>query len=137
MTLPVRVTRGALEAVLAHARREPGMECCGLLAGRAGVITTVLPAKNALGSATAFEIAPAELFALFRHMRAHGLDHLGIYHSHPAGDNAPSPRDIERAYYPDAAYVIVSPREDSPRPVRAFSIREEGVAEMAIETAPG
>src|SRR5208282_3661695 len=104
MTLPVRVTRGALEAVLAHARREPGMECCGLLAGRAGVITTVLPAKNALGSATAFEIAPAELFALFRHMRAHGLDHLGIYHSHPAVDNAPSPRDIERAYYPDAAY---------------------------------
>ncbi len=137
MTQTVRLTREALDAVQAHARREPGLECCGLLAGRAGVITTVLPAKNALGSATAFEIAPAELFALFRHMRERGLDHLGIYHSHPAGDNAPSPRDIERAYYPDAAYVIVSPPEDLPRPVRAFSIRDQRVEELAIEAVPG
>jgi proteasome lid subunit RPN8/RPN11 len=133
MSPPFRITHEALYAMLAHARRERGLECCGLLAGRAGVITTVFPAKNALASATAFEIAPAELFQLFHRMRELGLDHLGIYHSHPAGDNAPSPRDIERAYYPDVAYVIVSPREDSPRPVRAFSIRDEGVAELAIE----
>jgi len=136
MTPPVRITRAALDALLAHARREPGLECCGLLAGRAGVITTVLPAKNALGSATTFEIAPAELFALFRHLREQGLDHLGIYHSHPAGDNAPSPTDIERAYYPDTAYMIVSPREDSPRTARAFSIRDRRVEELAIETLP-
>ena len=137
MTPPVRITRTALDAVLAHARREPDLECCGLLAGRGGAISAVLPAKNALASATAFEIAPAELFALFRHMRELGLDHLGIYHSHPAGGNAPSPRDIERAYYPDAAYVIVSPRLDSPRPARAFAIREHRVEELAIEAVPG
>lgn len=134
MTQSVRITREAQYAVLAHARRERGLECCGLLAGRGGVISTVFPAKNALASATAFEIAPAELFRMFHQMRELGLDHLGIYHSHPAGENAPSPTDIERAYYPDVAYVIVSPREDSPRPLRAFSIRDEGVSELAIET---
>jgi [CysO sulfur-carrier protein]-S-L-cysteine hydrolase len=137
MAACVRITGEALYAVLAHARRERGLECCGLLAGRGGVITTVFPAKNALASATAFEIAPAELFRMFRQMRELGLDHLGIYHSHPAGENAPSPTDIQRAYYSDVAYVIVSPREDSPRPVRVFAIRDEGVAELAIETVKG
>jgi [CysO sulfur-carrier protein]-S-L-cysteine hydrolase len=132
-----RIRHEALYAVLAHARREPGLECCGLLAGRGGVITTVFPAQNVLASATAFEIAPVELFRLFHQMREMGLDHLGIYHSHPAGDNAPSATDTERAYYPDVAYVIVSPREDSPRPVRAFSIRDERVAELVIETVQG
>jgi proteasome lid subunit RPN8/RPN11 len=129
----VRITHEALYAVLAHARRERGQECCGLLAGRAGVITTVFPAKNSLASATAFEIAPAELFQLFHQMRELALDHLGIYHSHPAGDNAPSPRDIERAYYPDVAYFILSPIAGAPNPARAFSIRDHGVEELQIE----
>ncbi len=92
--------------MLAHAQRDLDVECCGLLAGRGGVITNALPAVNALASATAFDIAPAELFRLFHHMRELGLDHLGIYHSHPEGENAPSRRDIECAYYPDAALHI-------------------------------
>jgi proteasome lid subunit RPN8/RPN11 len=133
----VRITHEALYAVLAHARREPGLECCGLLAGRGGVISTVLPAKNALASATAFDIAPAELFRLFHRMRELGLDHLGIYHSHPAGDNAPSPSDIARAYYPAVAYIILSPRAGAPKPVRAFSIQNEEVEELGIEAVQG
>ena len=39
-----------------------------------------------------------------REMRAAGLELLGIYHSHPNGENEPSPRDVELAYYPEAAY---------------------------------
>ena len=102
------------------------------MAGRGGVITTVLPAPNVLESAAAFEIGPEELFRLFREMRAQTLEHLGIYHSHPAGENAPSPRDIERAFYPDVAYLIVSPRPDATQPVRGFSIRGGKVHEFAI-----
>jgi proteasome lid subunit RPN8/RPN11 len=116
-----------------EARRVPQQECCGFLAGRGGVITTVLPAPNALASSTAFEIAPAELFRMVREMRAQKLDHLGIYHSHLAGDNFPSPRDIERAFYPDLAYFILSPRADAAEPVRAFSIRDAAVTEMGME----
>src|ERR1700693_2788685 len=109
----IRIERLLLDTLLAEARCEPGVECCGLLAGTDGVISVVLPARNALASATAYEIAPAELFALFRRMRQEGLDHLGVYHSHPNTDNAPSPTDIERAYYSDAAYFIVSPQPDA------------------------
>jgi proteasome lid subunit RPN8/RPN11 len=128
----VSVTREVLERLLEEARRDPARECCGLLAGRDGVITTVMPATNALASPTAYEIAPDELFTLFRQVRDAGLEHLGIYHSHPNGENAPSSRDVELAYYPDAAYFIVSPRADAARPVRAFAIREGGVRELEI-----
>jgi proteasome lid subunit RPN8/RPN11 len=119
--------------MLRHAWRRPEEECCGLLAGSGGVITHAFPAKNILASATAYEIAPKELFDIFRALRRAGLEHLGIYHSHPATENAPSPRDIERAYYPDAVYFIVSPLASAERPVRAFSIRDGAVAELEIE----
>ena len=105
-----------------------------MLAGRAGVIARAIPAVNAASDpAISYDIAPEELFRLMRAMRAAGLELLGIYHSHPNGRNEPSSSDIERAYYPDAAYFIISPREDAPQPVRAFSIRDGRVAELAIE----
>jgi proteasome lid subunit RPN8/RPN11 len=130
----IRARAELLASLLGEARRNPSRECCGLLAGRDGVISVIFPAGNALASAAAYEIAPDELFALFRAMREQGLDHLGIYHSHPNTDNAPSPTDIERAYYPEAAYFIISPRADAPRPVRAFRIAGGRAEELEIET---
>ena len=128
----IRVRADILKEMLGHARREPGIECCGLLAGRDGIVTVIFPAKNALASATAYEIAPQELFGFFRQMRAEGLEHLGIYHSHPSSENAPSARDVQQAYYSDQAYFIVSPLADAPKPVRAFSIRDGEVRELEI-----
>ena len=121
-----------LERMLEHARSEPRIECCGLLAGRDGVITEILPATNALASPRAYEIAPKELFQLFRTLRAEGLEHLGHYHSHVASENFPSPTDIEQAGYPDQAYFIITLAERAPKPVRAFLIRDGIVQEMEI-----
>jgi proteasome lid subunit RPN8/RPN11 len=131
----IRIRAGIVEEMLRHARSEPGMECCGLLAGAGGVITRIFPAKNALASPTAYEVAPQELFQLFRQMREEDLDHLGIYHSHPASENVPSPRDIELAGYPNEAYFIISPLPAAPHPVRAFSIQDGGVEELEIVVA--
>src|ERR1700731_3486887 len=128
----VRVGEEIPKEMLAHARREPHIECCGLLAGRDGVITAIFPATNSLSSATAYEIAPRELFELFRTLRDRELTHLGQYHSHLSAENAPSPTDIEQAGYPDHAYFIVSLLPDAPNPVRAFSIRDGSVREFEI-----
>lgn len=125
--------------MLDHAGREPSRECCGLLAGRDGVITSALSAMNAASDpAVAYEIAPQELFRLMHEIRAARLELLGIYHSHPKGENEPSPTDIARAFYPDAAYFIISPRAVSmsggaAQPVRAFSIRDGRATELKIE----
>jgi proteasome lid subunit RPN8/RPN11 len=128
----IRVREIVLKEILVQARREPRIECCGLLAGRNGVITEIFPATNALASATAYEIAPPELFELFRILRAEKLTHLGQYHSHVSTENYPSPTDIEQAGYPEQAYFIVSLRADEPKPVRAFSIRDGAVKELEI-----
>lgn len=110
----------------------PGQECCGLLAGNAGVITAIFPATNPLASATAYEIAPEELLRSFKEMRAEGLEHLGIYHSHPRGPNIPSPADVQRAFYPHVAYFVLSPAAHGAQPVRAFRIANGRFTEMRI-----
>src|SRR6267154_6866516 len=135
MPQEIRVRAGIVEEMLRLARSEPRMECCGLLAGVDGIITKIFPTKNALASPTAYEVAPQELFPLFRQMREEGWEHLGIYHSHPATENVPSPRDIELAGYPDEAYFIISPLPAAPHPVRAFSIRDGRVEELEIVIA--
>jgi len=105
-----------------------------LLAGRDGVITHAFPATNvAEDLARSYEIAPKDTIRLMREMRIPGLEFLGIYHSHPNGENVPSPRDIEMAYYSEEAYFIISPLPDAPRPVRAFSIRDGRTSELKIE----
>ena len=125
--------RAVYEALLEEARRSLPNECCGLLGGHGERATDIFPATNALASPTAYDIAVPELVALFRRLRAEKLELVGIYHSHPQGDNAPSPRDVELAYYPQSAYFIISPRPDAPRPVRAFRIAGQRAAELAIE----
>ena len=131
----IRVREVILEEMIRHARRESEIECCGLLAGRDGVITQIFPTRNALASPATYEIATLELFQLFRRLREEGLQHLGQYHSHLNSENFPSPRDIAQAYYPSEAYFIISLQAGAPRPVRAFSIRDGTVQEMKIEIA--
>jgi proteasome lid subunit RPN8/RPN11 len=137
MPQEIRVRAEIVEEMLRIAWSEPRIECCGLLVGVGGVITKIFPAKNALASPTAYDVAPQELFQLFRRIREEGLEHLGIYHSHPTTENAPSPRDIELAAYPNEAYFIISPLPAAPRPVRAFSIRDGHVQELKIEIVAG
>jgi len=132
----IRVQDGVLFALQAHAQGEPHHERCGLLAGCEGVITRVLHAHNIAGDpATQYEIAPAELFHLMREIRGAGLQLLGIYLSHPLGANERSRTDIARAYYPDAAYFIISPDAHSEKPVRAFAIRDGIVSELQVSVA--
>jgi len=132
MGAEIRILSGVLARLLEEARRVPEWECCGLLAGRDDVVTETFPATNALASATAYEIAPEELFRIFRQMRAAGLEHMGIYHSHPHGLLWPSVVDIERAWYSEVAYFILSPRPDAAEPVRAFHIRDGEVFPLRI-----
>jgi proteasome lid subunit RPN8/RPN11 len=133
----VQIRRAVLDELCGHAKKEPARECCGLLAGRDGVVTDVFPAENvAADPARGYEIGPREVVRRMREFRASGLEFLGIYHSHPKTDNAPSPADIEQAYYSEEAYFIVSPLADASRSVRAFSIREGRATELAIEVVP-
>jgi proteasome lid subunit RPN8/RPN11 len=140
MTDSVAVHPTVLDTISAEAAHQREIECCGLLGGRDGTITRIYPARNALASATVYEIAPKDLFRIMRQMRADGVELMGIYHSHPTGDNSPSPTDVARAFYPDAIYLIASPTpicHSSSRvvinPIRAFQIRDTSLTELRIK----
>jgi len=132
----LRIPRQILDALLTDARSHAPNESCGLLSGRDSTITNFHPTQNASPTPkTNYEIAPPDLFRIIREIRKDNRELLAIYHSHPATENIPSFTDIARAYYPEAAYLIVSPQ--SPVPVRAFQIRAGQVTELAIETLQG
>jgi proteasome lid subunit RPN8/RPN11 len=130
----VRIQREVFARLSDQAQREPMLECCGLLAGHDGVITHVFPAENVASDPwKSYEIAPEAIFRLMKEFRVARLEFLGIYHSHPNGENQPSARDIELAYYSEEAYVILSPRSDQASPVRAFSICDGHARELTIQ----
>jgi proteasome lid subunit RPN8/RPN11 len=135
----MRIRQEIVAAICEHARQTPQAECCGLLASRDGVIARAFPATNAARDlAASYEIAPEELFRLMRAIRTAKLEFAGIYHSHPNGLNEPSTRDVAQAFYPDAAYFIVSPHTElskapAPNIIRAFSICEGKVEELQLE----
>lgn len=129
-----RIRHDIFVAMREEAAKTPAQECCGLLAGSNGIISAIFPARNAHANpATGYEIAPQELFRLMKEIRAKQLQLMGIYHSHPHGENRPSRTDIAHAFYPDTPYFILSPLPDAPHPVRAFSIRDGEVSELRIE----
>lgn len=117
----VHVRQESVDEMLAHARMEAPLECCGLLLGRGDRIDVAWPARNALSSRTRFQVEPADHFAALRRARDLGLEIVGAYHSHPATAAVPSPRDLDEASYPEFLYLIVGLPEGA---VRAYCLAD-------------
>jgi [CysO sulfur-carrier protein]-S-L-cysteine hydrolase len=111
--------------MVAHARAEAPLECCGLLLGTFGVIEEAFPAANLRQSATAYLVDPADHFAAIRRTRAEGLMVVGAYHSHPRTPAVPSDVDLREALYPEFVYVIVSLADPRTPDVRGYRLRNE------------
>ena len=118
---------GILDEVIAHAKASYPREGCGLLTP-----TRFIPVTNIAPAATEFEMDPAELIAALRDIRNAGEQLTGIYHSHPHGPARPSKTDIEQAYYPEAAHVIVSLAELERPQVAAFRIANGETLEIEL-----
>ncbi len=96
-----------LEQMIRHVEAQVPMEACGLLAGRNERVESVLRVASAAPSPVRFRMDPAEQLRAFEWIDEHGLDLVGIFHSHPAGPAAVSPTDIAQAAYP-VVYIILS-----------------------------
>ncbi len=119
-----------------HARQEFPNECCGLLAGRGSRVERLFRGQNVDRSPFTYRLDPQEQLLFFREMDTEGLDLLGIYHSHTQSPAAPSRTDVAKAFYPDAAYVIVSLRDPNAlrdtAEIRAFRIRDGIITEEEL-----
>ncbi len=148
----LKIPQAILDDMVAHARELDPYECCGLLAGKDGVVAhqyritnTVARDRRAedvfeeanvkqlrtLAATTRAEVAyfmdPKEMLAAFKDMRTSNLDLLAIYHSHTHSPAYPSTTDIGLAYYPDATYLIISLEHQQLPEVHAYWIKDKQV----------
>ena len=131
----MKVTEAVRAAMIDHAYGALPAECCGLLSGADGVITECHPLRNVADRPERrYYATPEELFAAMRRIRDARQKLLGIYHSHPRTPAYPSASDVEMAFYPEAAYFIISlePQLD----VRAYRIEGARIESLQVEVAP-
>ena len=127
----IRITEAARLAMEEQAVRARPAECCGLLSGRDNLITDLHPLRNESDNPeTRYFASPEDLFAAMRRIREADQSLLGIYHSHPRAPAYPSASDVGMAFYPEAAYFIISlePRIE----VRAFRIEGPLIENVSI-----
>jgi proteasome lid subunit RPN8/RPN11 len=104
----IRVSRAAIDAVLAHARETAPAECCGLLLGRATNIVEAVRTRNVADHPSRFTIDPKDHIDGRRDARRRGLEVVGFYHSHPRSPSTPSETDRVEADYREHLHMIVS-----------------------------
>ena len=129
----LKIPRRFLDEIVAHAKEEDPNECCGLLAGRDGVVSRHFRITNSDKSPTRYLMEPKEQFTAFKTMRTEGLSLLAIYHSHTHSPAYPSETDVRLAYYPEAHYVIVSLETKANPVIRVYRIVDGQIREEKWE----
>ncbi len=126
--------RSVYDAIVAHARRDHPDEACGVVAGRDGVPTRVVPMENAERSPTFYRFDSLEQLRVWRAMEEAGEEPVVIYHSHTATEAYPSRTDVALASEPQAHYVLVSTRPELGQAVelRSFRIVDGQVSEEPV-----
>jgi proteasome lid subunit RPN8/RPN11 len=127
------------DQLVAHARSEAPNECCGLIAGRDGAALKIFRATNTEASPFLYVMDPMEQLRIMDEIDEAGWDLLAIYHSHTRSAAYPSRTDVELAFYPQTAYLIVSLANDRPE-IRAFHIARtaqegEQITEVPVQIA--
>jgi proteasome lid subunit RPN8/RPN11 len=109
----IEIEKTAWSAMVDHAQETFPNECCGAMLGRVDgdnkLVSLAVPIENAYEGAQGarYEIKPEDLLAADREARAHGMDLVGIFHSHPDCDAYFSETDLKNSC-PWYSFVILS-----------------------------
>jgi len=132
----VKISPRLAEIVIAHARKEFPNECCGLIAGRDGVATRVVPTTNTEGTPFMYVMDPREQADLMEEIEQSGDDLLAIYHSHTRSAAYPSTTDVDLAFFAAPLYVIVSLQDENHPVIRAFHLERSAAEGEQITEEP-
>jgi proteasome lid subunit RPN8/RPN11 len=117
--------------MLEHVRGHAPLESCGLLAGKQDRVEKVIFVRNQAQSPARFVMDPYEQLQAFDWIDSHGLELVGIFHSHPAGPEAASVTDIEEAAY-EVVHLIWSGNQ-SHWIARGFWIEKGSAMEVPLQ----
>lgn len=115
-----------------HGLRAFPNEACGLLAGRDGVPSKFLAMSNLDASPVSYRLDAREQLQAFERIEDEGLELVGIVHTHTHSEAYPSETDVNLAFYPDAAYLIMSLTDRERPELRAFRIVDEAITEEEL-----
>lgn len=132
--LTVVIRAAVLDELVAHARAEAPLECCGLLIGTHGRITAAHRARNLLRSPSRYQIDPRDHFAALRASRGAGSSVVGAYHSHPRSSPEPSPTDLAEADAPDFVHLIVGLAPAGSQTIRAYLLSPGAFTPLRLVT---
>ena len=109
----IEIERTAWEVMVAHALKTYPNECCGAMLGEVNgdrkVVRAAVPMQNSYDGpqGSRYEIKPEDLILADREAREHGMDLVGIFHSHPDCDSYFSETDLKNSC-PWYSFVILS-----------------------------
>ena len=130
----MRISQALIDEIVAHSRDDLPNECCGLIGGNDGEMTSVHRARNAAATWLRYEVHPSDQFRIMERIEEAGEDLVGIYHSHTKSEAYPSQTDINLADgWPDPLYLICSLEHPDDPVVRAFAIRDGAVEEVELD----
>ena len=134
----MKIPRALYDEIVAHALADEN-EVCGLVAGRDGTATRVLPVRNAAEHpARTYEMDPMDQHRAWSSIEDAGEALLAIYHSHPPVGAYFSETDMRMAYtedgehllWPGVLYIVVGRK---PFGVKTFAIADHAATEVSIE----
>lgn len=134
----MNISRALLDDVIAHAREEYDIECCGMIAyapadaDGGGSAARVHRARNIHASRKRFEIDGKEVLRTIDEFEDEDAELGAIYHSHTHTAPYPSQTDINfAANWPGLEWVIVGLAGDEPD-VRCYLIEDGAVREVEL-----
>ena len=124
------------ESIIKYCENQLPREACGLMAGywdaQVGVVTKVFLLTNIKNSTEEYQVDPGEQVEVFNQLETQNLELVSIFHSHPHNPPYPSKTDLERAYYPESVYTIISFMSGESE-VRAFRITGNAYYEIQLK----
>lgn len=114
LAVDLRIAPEVYDVMIRHALGDAPLECCGLLAGRAGQAWRIYPLANASQSETRYDADPKALIEAVQTIRRESTEIVAIYHSHPRWPAIPSKTDLSENHYGEVPRIIVGLLPDPP-----------------------
>jgi proteasome lid subunit RPN8/RPN11 len=128
----LEIDRGFFDEMLQHGLAGFPNEACGLLAGKEGRPVKFFPMTNRDASTVTYRLDPKEQLRAFDEIDDEGWDLLAIFHTHTHSEAYPSETDRAQAFYPEAAYLVMSLSDRANPVLRGFRIVDGEVSEEEL-----
>ena len=135
----ISVPSNFVDEMIEHAVQENPNECCGILAGKDGLISALYRARNSTPSPYRYVMDPKDLMNAEKTSDELGQGLMAFYHSHTHSPAYPSETDTRMAVesgWVDFCYVLVSLEKEEPA-VKFYTIDANGkILEEDFQVTP-